>query len=72
MTETQLNRVLTVSDFRHNGFCIKGTKAYGERLGFSFRDLTSGKLTVRDLAQYESDAFVKALLQHIFGEQYGR
>jgi hypothetical protein len=72
MTEAELDRVLTLNDFRHNGFCIKGTKAYGESLGFSFRDLLDGKIKVRDLMSYESDAFVKALLQYIFGEQYGR
>ena len=71
MTEEQLNAVLTPGMFRHKGFCIRGTKKYGESLGFSFKDLTQGNLTVRDLEPHKNDAFVQALLKYNLGEDYG-
>lgn len=68
MTDEQLNQPLSVQMFRQNGFCVKGTKEYGERLGLNFKDLMNGKLTVRDLAKHESDAFVKVMLKQILGK----
>jgi hypothetical protein len=72
VTEEQLNTPLSVQMFRQSGFCTKGTKAYGERLGFTYRDLQRGSITVRDLEPYKDDAFIHKLLINVLGENYGR